>query len=83
LTRVLLTQRFEKNFKKLDGKTQGRVKDAVLSLKDEPDRGKSLTGDLAGEYSLRVGTYRILYIIQGDDVVVETVRHRRDVYKRK
>ncbi len=83
MARVLLTRRFEKNFKKLDSKTQARIKDAVLSLKDEPDQGKSLTGELAGEYSLRVGTYRILYIIQGDDVIVETVRHRRDVYKRR
>ena len=83
MTRVLLTRRFEKNFKKLDGKTKARIKDVVLSLKDEPDQGKSLTGELAGEYSLRVGTYRILYIIQGDDLIVETVRHRRDVYKRR
>jgi len=83
LARVLLTRRFEKNFKKLDDKTQARIKGVVLSLKDDPNQGKCLTGDLAGEYSLRVGTYRIIYIIQGDDVIVETVRHRKDVYKRR
>jgi len=83
VARVLLTRRFEKNFNKLDDKTQARIKDAVLKLKDEPELGKSLTGDLAGEYSLRVGTYRILYVIQGDDVIVETVRHRKDVYRRR
>ncbi len=83
MARVLLSRRFEKNYGQLDAKTQARVKEAVLGLNDEPNKGKALTGDLTGEYSLRVGTYRILYTIQGDDVIVETVRHRRDVYKRR
>ncbi len=83
MAQVLLTRRFERNFKKLDAKTQARIKDAVLSLRDEPTKGKVLTGDLVGEYSLRVGSYRILYIILDDDVIVETVRRRRDVYEKR
>ena len=45
--------------------------------------GKPLRGDLAGIYSARRGTYRVLYRINEVDreVVVLRVAHRRDVYR--
>jgi len=50
----------------------------------EPNRvGKPLRADLAGIYSARRGTYRVLYRInhQQREVVVLRVDHRRDVYR--
>lgn len=45
--------------------------------------GKPLRGDLAGIYSARRGTYRILYRINdaNHEVVVLRVDHRRAVYR--
>ena len=42
-----------------------------------------LRGDLAGIYSARRGTYRVLYRINEDlhEVVVLRIDHRRDVYR--
>lgn len=34
------------------------------------------------EYRLRVGDYRILFEIDGDQIVIYRIRHRRDVYRR-
>ena len=50
----------------------------------EPRRvGKPLRGDLAGVWSARRGTYRVLYRIleEGHEVVVLRIDHRRDVYR--
>jgi mRNA-degrading endonuclease RelE of RelBE toxin-antitoxin system len=50
----------------------------------EPRRvGKPLRGDLAGVWSARRGTYRILYRILDvpHEVVVLRIEHRRDVYR--
>ena len=48
--------------------------------------GKPLGGDLAGVWSMRVGSYRILYTVEGPEshatVVVRAVDHRRVVYRR-
>ena len=54
------------------------------ALVENPHRvGKPLRGDLAGIYSARRGTYRVLYRINEVDreVVVLRIDHRRDVYR--
>lgn len=53
-------------------------------LVENPRRvGKPLRGDLAGIYSARRGTYRVLYRINDGlhEVVVLRIDHRRDVYR--
>lgn len=54
------------------------------ALLEEPFRvGKPLRGDLAGVWSARRGTYRVLYRIheRRREVVVLRVKHRRDAYR--
>ena len=80
---LFLTRRFQKSFERLDVKNQERIKNALLKIKDNPGTGKRLTGDLDGEFSYRVGDYRIIYTVEGENIWVETVSHRRDVYKRQ
>ncbi len=56
----------------------------TTALITEPRRvGKPLRGDLAGIWSARRGTYRILYRIREDpsEVVVLRIEHRRDAYR--
>jgi mRNA interferase RelE/StbE len=45
--------------------------------------GKPLRGELAGIWSARRGTYRVLYRIREDrrEVVVVRIDHRREVYR--
>lgn len=50
---------------------------------ENPHRvGQKLRGDLAGIYSARRGTYRVLYRINEPrrEVVVLRIDHRRDIY---
>ncbi len=56
----------------------------TTSLLENPQRvGKPLRDDLAGVWSARRGTYRVLYRIRDDlrEVVVLRVDHRRDAYR--
>jgi mRNA interferase RelE/StbE len=64
------------------------VVNAFTRLQADPwTVGKRLRGDFAGLWSMRVGSYRILYTIEGPEsratVVVRAVDHRRAVYRRK
>lgn len=83
MARLFLTKTFQKRYEQLDKTLQQRIKQALQTIKDNPHIGKSLTGDLVGELSFRVGQYRIIFTIDGDDVWVETLGHRREVYRRK
>ncbi len=56
----------------------------TTTLVAQPRRvGKPLRGDLAGIFSARRGTYRVLYRLRDDprEVVVLRVEHRKDAYR--
>ncbi|MBW4630979.1 MAG: type II toxin-antitoxin system RelE/ParE family toxin [Iphinoe sp. HA4291-MV1] len=44
---------------------------------------KPLKGDLAGYYRYRIGDYRVIYQIDDDtdQVIVNTIAHRREAYE--
>jgi len=81
---LFLTKTFQKNFKKLPLKTQNQIEIALQRIFLNPISGKKLLGELEGEYSYRIGKYRVIYFIDMDDNIwVESVRHRKDVYKKR
>ena len=56
------------------------------ALADNPHRvGRSLHLELAGRHSARRGSYRIIYRIEDEQrrVLVESVDHRSDIYRRR
>lgn len=56
----------------------------TTALVSQPHRvGKPLRDDLAGVWSARRGTYRVLYRIRADlrEVIVLRIEHRRDAYR--
>jgi mRNA interferase RelE/StbE len=56
----------------------------TTTLIQEPRRvGKPLRGDLAGIWSARRGSYRVLYRPREDphEVIVVRIEHRRDAYR--
>jgi len=40
-----------------------------------------LGGEFKGVYKLRVGTWRVIYTIEGDTIVIQGVGQRREIYK--
>ena len=59
-----------------------RILTKIESLSINPREGKPLVGNHKGEFSLRVGNYRIVYEIDTAKhiVYILTVKHRKHVY---
>lgn len=56
----------EKHYLRLDKKTKKRIKDALMKLEKEENpfiwsNVKALTGELKGDFRLRVGNWRVLF----------------------
>ncbi len=65
-----------------DRRLYDRILNNLQSLADDPRMGKPLVGNHKGEFSLRVGDWRIIYETHASSktVFVLTVKHRRHVY---
>ena len=84
--KVVLTETFKKQLKKLDAAVSKRVLDYLeqIELLDNPrSRGKALTSNLSGLWRYRVGDYRILCRICDDKLIITVIEiaHRSTVYR--
>ena len=74
-----------RELRKLDKQTARRVLRAVTGLAADPRPAgvRALSGQPAGTLRLRVGDYRVVYVIQYEQIRVLVVRvaHRREVYR--
>ena len=81
--RVEITQSAQKEIEKLPDQILPGIRQKILALADEPiPRGsKKLEG--SDYYRVRVGNYRIIYMLDkvSQRVVITRVRHRREVYR--
>ena len=68
---------------RVDRKLYARLIAASETLKTNPYQGKKLKGRLAGDYSMRVGDYRIIYTIYKNKLIVYIIDlgHRKEIYK--
>ena len=82
---ILYTEEARDRIRRLPVTVQRRLKTAIERLAAHPELGKTLTGHLAGTCSYRTGDYRILYRLERQQLVllVITVGHRKDVYRRR
>lgn len=39
-----------------------------------------LTGEFKGTYKLRVGDWRVIYTVEGDVMIIQSIGHRREIY---
>ena len=62
---------------------QARIENALLEIAASPRAGKPLKGDLKGNYSHRVGDWRMVYSLEKSIVYVKDIRHRRAVYRQR
>ena len=73
-----------KFLKKLDKNEREIVFKKIEKLSKNPEMGKSLTGNMVGIHSLRIGKFRVLYRILNERliVIVIDIGHRKNVYKK-
>lgn len=68
---------------RLDAPTRTRIKRAIEhKLRRSPEQfAKPLAYTRAGLWSLRVGSWRVIFALRGDELWVLRIGHRRDVYR--
>jgi mRNA interferase RelE/StbE len=72
-----------KALRRIEKADRTRLIEAIDRLRTEPTAGSALKGEFAGLRRLRVGTYRIIYEVVREELVVLVVRvgHRGRVYR--
>jgi mRNA interferase RelE/StbE len=83
VARLVLARRARAELLQLDWSLADAVEEALCMLQREPRAGYSLRGRLRGLYSLRVGSYRIIYQLSDSDqaIRVAAIRHRSIAYR--
>ena len=70
------------DLKSIPQNIKSRLKEAIINrLVSAPNMyGKPLRGNLKNVWSLRVGDYRVVYLLREKKVVILQVVHRKDAY---
>jgi mRNA interferase RelE/StbE len=81
---LIYTQRAERDIARLDSKTKERIGKTLLRYQEEPlQYAEKLSDPMLGEYRFRTGDYRVFFDMEGNEIVVLRVGHRREIYRRK
>ncbi|MDQ3571738.1 MAG: type II toxin-antitoxin system RelE/ParE family toxin [Actinomycetota bacterium] len=79
-----LTRRARQDLELLPGPVREAVFETLSAIGRDPQgEGKQLVGRLRGLWSARVGSYRVLYTIEDNGVIVRAIRHRAVAYRRR
>ena len=78
---LVIARRFRQDLRRLDGQMHRRVLEVLERLQEDPFQGQRLTNVTIGQWRIRVGDYRIRYDIEGEQVLLYRVRHRREIYR--
>ncbi len=80
---LIYTRRAEKDINKLDLSVKSRLGKSLLRLQKDPIRvSEKLTDPEIGTYRFRMGDYRVIFDIEGKDIVILRVGHRREIYRK-
>ncbi|MEI8232758.1 MAG: type II toxin-antitoxin system RelE/ParE family toxin [bacterium] len=79
---LLYTKSSVKDIKKLDTIGKKRLKKKLELLATDPlHYSKKLIHSDLGSYRYRVGDYRIIFDLDGKNIVILRVGHRHEIYK--
>ena len=84
---VETTERFDREFKKLDRYTQRMIKSWIdkdlVGCENPRMHGKGLTANRSGQWRYRIGDYRLICLIQDERLVILalSVGHRKEIYR--
>jgi len=81
---IVYKKSVQRDLKKLSKAEAHRVLNQIEEeLSKNAETYPVLKGQFAGLRKYRVGDYRVIYAILGDDVLVLRIGHRKDVYKKE
>jgi mRNA interferase RelE/StbE len=77
------TRKAIKDIRKLEPKVKDRIGKALLRYAGDPlKHAEKLTEPRLGEYRFRIGDYRVIFDLEGEEIVVLRAGHRKDIYRK-
>ena len=81
---LVYTKRALKDIQKLDKRSKTRIKNALEVYSLNPySHLEKLTNYVIGSYRFRIGNYRVIFDVEGNQIIILRVGHRKDIYKGK
>jgi mRNA interferase RelE/StbE len=82
LYKILYTKSAFDDIKKLDIIVKKRIKKKIEYFSEDPiSHAKKLIEFSIGTYRWRIGDYRVIFDIDGSNIVILRIKHRRESYK--
>lgn len=79
---IIYKKSVHRDLKKLSKAEAGRILDQIeRELLKKPESNPVLKGQFAGLRKFRIGDYRVIYALLGEDILILRIAHRRNVYK--
>jgi len=79
--KILYKSSVARDLKQIGPKDKERILRQIKSiLVDDPRGWEPLHGEFEGLRKLRVGDYRVIYALVGEDVLILRIRHRGKAY---
>jgi len=79
---LIYTQKAVDDINKLDSVVKKRLGKKLEKFKENPlQYAKKLIDPKLGQYRFRIGNYRIIFDLEGDDIIILRVGHRSEIYK--
>ena len=77
------TERAIKDIKKFEANIKKRIGKTLLRYVEDPlKHAEKLTESRMGEYRFRIGNYSVIFDVEGNEIVVLRVGHRKDIYRK-
>ncbi len=81
--RLVYTHRAIRDIDALDTKVKQRIGKTLRRYEPDPlKHAEPLRQSELGSYRFRIGDYRVVFDLEGDQIVILRVGHRREIYKR-
>ena len=74
-----------RDIKKMPPQIKTRIKKKLeffYNLADPLENAQALTKPADAQYRWRIGTYRVLFDVEKDTIVILRIQHRKEVYRR-
>ncbi len=79
---LLYTKTAARDIQKLDNVSKKRLKKKLEQYAKTPlTYTKKLTDSKIGSYRWRIGNYRVIFDLDGQNIVILRVGHRREIYR--
>ena len=79
---TLFSAKFKHEFERIKDHSQMmRIAKAIKKLETMPECGKPLTHDMKGCRRLVIAPFRLIYRIEGRNVLIVCFEHRKSIYK--